>query len=213
VLTFSLPDGASNLIFQNGVIGNPYVLTANGFSDPTPVVPGESSYEILFAYELPFDRKLDWQLPLELSTDVAVVFVEGETLNLTSDSLEASGTEVLEQGVFQVMIGNSLSAGETVDLQLSAPLLSGGDSLIQNQWLTILLGVVGLGLAGFGAWRFFAPGVEDEDAALERDQLIDEIIALDEQFEAGQLDEENYNSEREALKSELRSLVDEGDAS
>ncbi|MBN2045004.1 MAG: c-type cytochrome [Anaerolineales bacterium] len=212
VLSFTLPEGATNLIFQNGVIGNPYVQTTNGFADPTPVIPGENSYEILFAYEMPFDRKLEWQLPLDLPTDVAVIFVEGESLKLDSETLLPSGTEAIDQGVFQVLIANELAAGQTIDLQLSTPLLSGGDTFAQNNWITILLGVVGLGLAGFGAWRFFVP-VSDEERDLEedQDQLIDVIIALDEKFEAGLIDEEPYLKEREALKSQLQALLDEGD--
>ena len=208
VLNFSLPEGATNLIFQSGMIGNPYIQTADGFADPTPVIPGESSYEILFAYELPFDRKLDWQLPLDLPTDVAVLFVEGDTLDLSSDTLMPSGVETLDQGVFQVMAADTLAAGDTIDLQLSTPLLGGGSSG-QSNWLPILLGVVGLGLAGFGAWRFFgspadrgAPGEHDQV-----DTLLDRIVALDEAFEAGELDSEDYQLRRAELKSRVSEML------
>ncbi len=82
------------------------------------MIPGESSYEILFAYDLPFDRKLDWQLPLDLPTDVAVLFVEGDTVNLSSETLAPGGIETLDQGVFQVMVADTLAAGDTIDLQI-----------------------------------------------------------------------------------------------
>ena len=187
VLNFTLPEGASNLIFQAGTIGNPFIETVDGFADPTPIMPGESSYEILFAYELPFERTLDWQIPMEMPTDVAVIFVEGDAIKVESEVLQPSGVETLDQGVFQVMIANNLIAGDTVDIQLSTPIFdgSGASGLAQNRWFTIILGLVGLGLAGFGAWRFFTPAPEevldDED---DRDSLIDAIVALDEKFEA-----------------------------
>jgi hypothetical protein len=215
ILNFTLPEGASNLIFQAGTIGNPYIQTVDGFADPTPIMPGESSYEILFAYELPFERTLDWQIPMDLSTDVAVIFVQGETVKVESDILQSSGLEALEKDVFQVMIANNLLAGDIVDLQLSTPIFDGSglSGLAQNQWFTIILGLIGLGLAGFGAWRFFVPAqdepLEDED---DRDSLIDAIVALDEEFEAGNLEEDDYQEKREALKSELRNLLDEEDA-
>ncbi len=209
VLEFTLPEGATNLIFQTGAIGNPYVRTDDGFADPTPILPGTAAYEGLFAYELPYDGKLDVDLPVDLPTEVAVVFVSGESYDVESDVLFPSGAETLGEDVFQVLVADDLSPDQLIDMRISSSLFGGGQ-FFQSSWFTIVLGVIGLALAGYGAWRFFAP-VAEEDEALQDDQdaLIEKIIALDEAFEAGELEEGEYLVQREALKTDLEALLDE----
>lgn len=213
LLNFTLPEGATNLIFQTGTIGSPYIQTADGFADPSSVLPGDSTYEGLFAYELPYDRKLEWTLPLDMPTDIAVVFVQGENAKVTSDTLTSSGSEALDTDVYQVYVADSLQAGDELSLTISGS-LTGGSGLVSDNLLSIVLGVVGLALAGYGAWRFFRP-TEDvyEDVELDDSEaLIEEIVALDEAYEAGEIEEADYLSRREGLKAELRQLLDEDEA-
>ena len=211
VLEFSLPEDATNLIFQTGTIGNPYVRTAGGFADPTPVLPGAGTYEMLFAYNLPYDGKLDVELPVDHPTEVAVVFVSGENNDVESDLLSPSGSETLGEDVFQVLVADDVSPDEQIDVRISSPLFGGGGQALQSNWITIVLGVVGLALAGFGAWRFFAPVADDEDLVDDTDALIEEIIALDQAYESGELEEGEYLVQREALKSDLEALMSEED--
>lgn len=216
VLNFSLPEGAQNLIFQSGAIGSPYVETADGFGDPSAVLPGESSYEILFAYELPYERSLDWQLPADLPMDVAVIFVQGEQAKLDSNTLMPSGTEALETEIFQVLVANAVPEGGALDLSISGKVF-GTAASGETNWLVIGAGVVGVLLAGYGAWQFFRP-VDDEDwdddeeddaAALESERLMDEIIALDDTYAAGDLTEDAYQAERNKLKTALKNALEQ----
>ncbi len=209
VLEFTLPEGATNLIFQTGTIGNPYVRTDAGFADPTPVLPGTAAYEGLFAYELPYDGSLDVDLPVDLPTEVAVAFVSGENYKVESEVLFPSGAETLGEDVFQVLVADDVGPDQQLDVRISSPLFGGGQ-FTQSSWFTIVLGVIGLALAGYGAWRFFAPVAEEDDTYQdEQDALIEEIIALDEAYEAGELEEGEYLVQREALKSDLEALLDE----
>ncbi len=209
LLNFTLPEGATNLIFQTGTMGNPYVQTDTGFADPSSVVPGDSTYELLYAYNLPYDRKLDWSLPMDLPTDIAVIFVQGADTKVDSDTLTASGSESLDTDVYQVFVANNLSAGDELDLRMS-----GGSSLVSGNVVSIVLGVVGLALAGYGAWRFFRPADDEEyeEEEFDSEAVIAEIVALDEAFEAGELDEADYTAQRDALKAELKQLLDEDEA-
>jgi mono/diheme cytochrome c family protein len=214
VLEFTLPEGATNLVFQAGSLGNPYLQTPSGFADPSPVLPGENTYEGLFAYNLPLDGDLEWRLPADLPTDVAVIFVQGEDARVSSDTLIPSGSEVLDQDVFQVLVADNIPAGQEIELTISQPLFGSGD--LSSSWVTIVLGVVGLGLAVFGVWRFFAPTRLDDDemeedlAEDDPDALIAAIIALDEAHEEGQIDTEEYQRRRAVLKAELGRLVNPG---
>ena len=208
VLKFSLPDEAIGLIFQNGTLGNPYLQTNSGFADPSPVLPGEGTYEVLYADEMPFTNKLDWQLPVDFPTDVAVIFVSGDTFNVESQSLRFDGVQTLGEDVFQVFLADNLNTSQSFDLSITKPFFGGGGGWLQENWLTIILGAAGLALAIYGAWSFFAPApVKDLDED-DQDALVDSILALDEAYEAGDLDEDEYLSSRDALKAQLKELLD-----
>jgi mono/diheme cytochrome c family protein len=216
VLNFTLPEGATNLLFETGTLGNPYVKTAAGFGDPTPVLPGSNTYDALFAYELPYDGKLEWVLPLDLPTDIAVIFVQGDEVKLESGTLEPSGSEALDTEVYQVFVANALSRGQELDLTISGGFSFLGKLGLDGSGLTILLGVIGLALAGFGAWRFFRPTEELEYTEDSQDELVDEvmddIVELDEAFVAGEIDEQNYQARRNSLKAKLKRLLDQQEA-
>jgi hypothetical protein len=216
ILEFALPEGAANLIFQSGSLGNPYVKTTTGFSDPSPVLPGSNSYEVLFAYELPYLGKLDWVLPVDLPTDVAVLFVQGEEVKVESEILLASGTEALDQEIYQVFVANDLSNGQEMELNISSGFSGIGNLNLDSNILTIILGVVGLGLAGFGAWRFFRQSDDYYDDEIDQDYtvdgLMDEIIELDQAFVSGDLDEASYQIRRDSLKAELKELLNQKEA-
>lgn len=228
VLTYDLPEGATNLIFQQGAIGNPYIQTSTGFADPMAVLPGEGTYEIIYAYELPYSRSLEWQIPVDIPIDVAVVFVEGEQVDVGSSSLTPSGNEVLDTAVYQVLVGNDLPAGSTLDVNISgkAPNSTAGGTGDTN-WIVVAAGVAGVALAGYGAWMFFRSDdrdeeeYEDDDYEYDEDEdfeetiaeagsgeIMDEIIALDQAYENGEIDEDDYQTQRAELKALLKDALD-----
>ncbi|RPJ39960.1 MAG: hypothetical protein EHM21_15220, partial [Chloroflexi bacterium] len=60
VLEFEIPEGATNLQFQDGVLGDGrYVQTENGFGETQAVVPGTGRYQLLYAYEMPYTNQLE----------------------------------------------------------------------------------------------------------------------------------------------------------
>ena len=59
VLEFQLPEGAENLQFQDGELGGRFVETQGGFGDRMSIMPGQGQHQVLFAYELPYIRKLN----------------------------------------------------------------------------------------------------------------------------------------------------------
>lgn len=208
-LRFILPEGATNLIFEQGAIGQPYVTTADGFGDPSPVRPGESAYQILYAYELPYSRTMEWAQGVTLPADLVVVFVPGEGLKIESDTLEANGTETFEGITYQVFSGTDFEAGDRFGLTLSGRSPAAGtDFSLQGDTFTTLIGLAGLALAAVGVWSWFRPK-KRVDYAGSADALIDEIIALDEAFEAGELGEAEYQNRRAKLKRKLSALVED----
>jgi mono/diheme cytochrome c family protein len=213
VLEFSLPEGATNLVFESGVIGDPYVSTEAGFGDPRPVAPGEGSYEILYAYEMDYDKSLTWTQPIDLPTDFLAVFVEGEQVDLSSDQMEAETSQMVEDGIYQTMVATDLAAGDEITMEISGRVKlddSGSSPAEDTDVFVIVAGVLGLGLASYGVWQFFRAGQDEGDylGDLDTDALVDEIVALDEAFEAGEIDETAYLSQRAELKELLRERME-----
>jgi hypothetical protein len=232
VLNFTLPEGAQNLIFQTGEIGAPFIQNEDGFGDPTAVLPGQSSYEILFAYELPYQRGLEWQIPVDFPADVVVAFIQGDEVKVESDTFLSSGTEMLDTEVFQVLVANDVAGGETLGLELSGRVGGGALSTGENNnWLIIGAGVLGLMLAAYGAARLLRSsdeGDEDEDfdydeadeapavdvdklikSSVTSDKIMDQIIALDQAYEAGEVEEDDYTARRDELKAALKDALDQ----
>jgi hypothetical protein len=145
---------------------------------------------------------------MDLATDIAVFFVEGDDTKVSTESLTPSGTEAFDTSVFQVLLAEDLSAGDELDLEIKRS-FSLGQGVSQNL-LTILLGAAGLGLAVFGVWRFFAIGKDTSGwESSDREDILDSIVALDELYEEGEVDEAAYRKKRQALKDELQELMGE----
>jgi mono/diheme cytochrome c family protein len=220
VLEFRIPEQASNLMFESGQLGDPYMPIDSGFGDPRPVSVGENAYEILFAYEMAYDNSLTWTLPIDMPTEIIAVFIEGDDLKLESDQLSAVPNQDLQGSVYQSMSVESLLEGDEITLEISGEVTlkqpevgldePAGSFSDTSDVVVIVVGGLGLLLTGFGVWWYFRPVGDDEDAFddLDTEALIDEIAALDDAFEAGEIDQAAYQDERKALKAQLRRLID-----
>lgn len=208
-LRFTLPEGASNLSFQQGGIGQPYVTTAEGFGDPSAVAPGESAYQILYAYELPYAKGVEWVQPLTLPTELVVAFLPAGRFSAESAALQAGGAETFDDIAYQVYVGTGLAAGDQVDLSISgSSSASGPDFSLPPNSLTIAIGAGGFIFSLLSIWIwFFQKSGGDIGANNSQEAVMDEIIALDQAFEAGELDQAVYQQHRAELKDILQKLT------
>jgi hypothetical protein len=98
---------------------------------------------------------------------------------------------------FRVRTGSSPTAGATP----SAP--------VRNPTTEIVVGLVALGVAVVAAWVLWRPPAPGPVPAAIRPQ-IEAIAALDADYQAGQVEEEEYRRRREALKREARNRMGAG---
>jgi mono/diheme cytochrome c family protein len=221
VLEWALPAGAENLQFQDGVLGERYLPTEDGFADTTQVRPNSGEYQVLFAFNMPYERKLELTQPVNLPvSDVVVLYPEGG-VRLRSEMLRDDGTRDGEGVVYQVYSGGGLEAGSALNLTLSGR--PGGGSvwsdLAGDQGSLVFgLGALGLALvvAGLLLYRRSQVGEPDleeegedseEDAGEETpDSLMDAILALDDLYQDRKLPEDAYQKRRAELKERLRDL-------
>ncbi len=218
VLTFVLPEGASNLQFENGVLGERFVTVEGGFGDTTPIVPGAGNYQVVFAFDLPYKRKLEFSQPVSLVVDSTVVLVP-EGVRITSDLLTESGTREVQGTSYMMYASSTLPAGSRLDMRISGRPKTGPSattSISSQEGILIGAGALGVALVLAGVWMYLRDrGRSDEDAGEEdadmedADSVMDAIIALDDLHRAGELPDDAYYRRRAELKEQLRRLLEE----
>ena len=227
VVTFPLPEGYSNLQFQDGEVGGRYEIVSQGFADKMTVSPGIGQYQVIFYFQLPYDRKLDFVQPMFLPTSAIVVMVPENGIKISGDQLQDGGTRDFKNSTYHMYNGSSLLAGSSLEFTLSGNPNVGSTSIFTGssmQSLAIGLGMFGLALVAGGLWLYrrnrnklilasettstdmIDDQLDAEVSAEDADTLMDAIIALDDQYHAGNLPEEAYLQRRAALKDKLRSL-------
>ncbi len=164
---FTLPEGAENLEFQEGALGNRYVKTEDGFGDTVAVPPGQGQYEVLYAYTMPYDRKLELEQPVSLPVEAVVILVPEGGVKIKSDMLVDSGTQDVQGAKYRLFEGSSLLPGDNLRLSISGQPTTGQPTLPtgSNTSLMIGLAVFGLALVGAGVWlyrRTRSSAAEDE---------------------------------------------------
>lgn len=227
VVTFPLPKGYTNLQFQDGELGNRYVEVEGGFADSVPVSPGVGQYQVIFAFQMPYDQKLDFAQSMFLPTSAVVIMVPEGGVKIDSSQLQDSGTRDFQGTSYRMYDGSSLLAGSTLEFTLSGTPAQASATVVtksSGQNLAIGLGAFGVVLVAVGLWMYrrnqLNPArqvsssgepyalVESPLGAIpeDADTLMDAIITLDDQYHAGNLPEKAYLERRAVLKDKLRSL-------
>lgn len=214
VIEFALPEGAANLQFQDGTLGDRYLETDKGFADTATIPPGEGT-QILFAYDLPYERKTNIAIPVPMPVDAAIFMVPSGAIKLTSDLLQSTGARDVQGITLDMYSGSNFEAGSVLDVTLSGrvsttPTLEKGDTTS----LLIGGGVLGLVLIGAGYWLWRSNKKDEDEEDVEvmvnpetAEEIMDAIITLDDRYKAGDLPEEAYQARRAELKAKLEAII------
>jgi mono/diheme cytochrome c family protein len=222
LLTYILPEGASNLQFENGQIGNPFFSTENGFGDPTNILPGANSYQLMYAFDMPYGKKLEIKQPFNVPVG-SVIVMTPDGVKVSSDRLTDDGIRDVQGQSYSMYNAENFQAGETLTFSISGTPKTGSSvSATSDTSQTNLV----IGLAIFGAVLILAGlffflrsrnSSDDMDDELDPDevdalgndpdQLMDAIACLDDQYKAGTLAQEAYQKRRDELKSRLKDIL------
>jgi hypothetical protein len=217
-----LPDNAQLIEFQRGFGSfdsffptQELIPTTAGWADTLPVRPGQGSLVLLARYTIPYTEDgTTLSHPLLYDTaDINLVLPEG--INVSGpDTWEDTGLQTLENGVFSSFRIVELAAGSTLNATFegrprqSAPTSSG--AVVRNETAELMIGgglfLVVIAVAIFSVRQWQAPAYDIET---EKEDIIHEIAELDDDFEAGQIDEAEYLDLRESLLEELRAIWNE----
>lgn len=222
LLSYILPEGATNLQFEVGQIDDPYISTENGFGDPTSILPGTSSYQLMYAFDMPYGKKLEIKQPIQVPVG-SVIVMAPDGVKVSSDQLTDAGIRDVQGQSYSMFNAENLAAGETLTLSISGTPKTGATTgaTTDSSQTNLVIGLVIFGAALILAGLFFfLRGRSNQDEMNEEidpnetdalgndpDRLMDAITALDDQYKAGTLSEEAYQRRRAELKTRLKELL------
>jgi len=212
VLRIQVPNGAVNVQFEEP---DRFIQTPTGYLDTAPVLPGVGAGDVAFGFDLLYEGRLDYEQIVDLPVEAVVVL-------LTPGGPALRGAGVQDMGLLD-MGGVSMQAYSMEGLQPGGTLafrIAGGMAAASTlPGLAIGGGSLVAALILAGLWWYRAPGGRAaHEAALarepapEREKLLRDIARLDDEFEAGRLEQAEYRERRAALKRRaLETLRDESE--
>jgi mono/diheme cytochrome c family protein len=207
-LRFSLPTGASELNVQGGQANDTFFHDERGFGVIWTVPPGEGTSQILFSYKLPYQGGLSFDQPMDYPVDSFNLLVSDLNVSVTGDGLQNLGMQDFQGEQFQNYSQAALAPGDRLRFDLSgepgsaAAGSSGGavSSPLASSGTALGLGALGVVLLAVGFYLFRRkPG----PPLATRDELLEAIAELDDDYAAQTVDEAEYRRERARLKGEL----------
>ncbi len=213
VIRYSLPAGASNLQFEGGNLGDRFVLTPDGFGDTQGIAPGIET-QVLFSFDMAYKPDLPFYIKIPVPVEMANVMLPAGSVTIKSGRLQLLGEKDIQGAKWVVYLSDRLEKGTPLDLLVSGkPVLP---DLIADDWNTnlavgVITMVVTITLAGMVIYQKILNRrklalVTDTPkmSAAERDAILDTIIALDDQYHAGQIPHAAYMERRNELKCQMR---------
>jgi mono/diheme cytochrome c family protein len=216
VVTVTLPKGYTNLQFQDGSLGERFIQTDDGFGDTFPVPPSKDPVQLVFAFDLPYNTNFDFVSPFSLDV-TSTEFLVSEGIKAQAPGILDGGTEEMENSGMKYQRYNvgSYKRGETMKVNVagtpvkpSAPPVVGTDV---SRNLIIGIGSLGLALIVVAVLLFVHSGrrapmrartssIKAKPGSMNRDEIIEAIIALDDQHNAGKIAQDAYLRRRNELK-------------
>ena len=220
VVIFSLPEGATNIEFENGTLGQRYVRTADGFGDTVSIPPGSGVYQVLVYYNLPYQNaKLDFAQVMNYPVGAVVAMTPANRVKLKGSLFDDMGIQSIPSGDVQVYGGGVIEKGGKLEFRLSGK----PDSLEGSQFsglsrvegYVIAIGILGIALILAGVIVFIRNRnvngeVQPKTEVLDqKDQILDSIIALEDLYNDGEITEKVFHKKRDELKLKLNGLIRE----
>jgi type 1 fimbria pilin len=230
-LLFALPPNVKQVSLDKGFEGYQQILVDKGFAADAAVPPGISEFG--FSYQLtPTTDSYDFSF-LAVYPTVDLSILVPPSLQVSSGSLAAKGLVNADQSTYQMFKTSTLRANDDVHLNIEGLPAANAPSDVQPAsfnttilWLaaSILLMLFVL----FSTWMILRRRREQAvrsrvaaqsgkhssgkilDVKDERQQeLLDKLLNLDKDFEAGEIKKAAYQEQRAKVKAQLRGLLRE----
>jgi uncharacterized membrane protein len=226
LLRFNLPEGFTDLAVESELPPGNILPIGTGFAMTNPIPPGASA--ILISYIISYEGDaLDFILKLPYGADQVRVLLPEDAGLVEASQLGSVESVVVADNVFNSFEGNNFAVDDQLSVSFTGlpqptALQSLADFFEGRTYVIIIIWVVGiafmsiLGYALYSSRKNSNLSSEDDEFASRAD-IVAEIAALDEEFEANNIDEDDYNEQRDELKrlalefEEDSSTDDDGD--
>jgi mono/diheme cytochrome c family protein len=190
-LQVALPERATNLSFEDGILGGRFEITEFGFVDLEPIPPGTGIDHLVFGFDLPIDRSLDFDQRMLHPVDAVAVLLPADGPQLSG--LSERGVQDVGGLRMQSFNSGALSPEGSLSFQVTAP------SASSNPPIAAIVGVGALVIAALVIVRFWF-AARPTTQIIEEENWVEAIAHLDDDYEAGALSEDEWLRERDRLK-------------
>lgn len=227
-LIFTLPPGAIIAAFGDA---NRFVISEDQSTilDTRPVLPGEG-HIVQVVYLIPYENSaiIEQEFHYNINGN-ARLLISPQTIRVTSEQLPSRGIETVGQTDFASYGGPlNLPAGSVIRYELAGTGFTVspqgeliGETVPTNNLVLIIGGVIVIEIVLVVALYLFyarrrtqkrqpaANTPAPQQNTLLMDALVQQIAELDASYEAGTLEQADYQRRRDALKTRLAQLMDE----
>ena len=187
------------------------IPTTAGWADTLPVRPGQGSLVLLARYTMSYDESgTTLSHPLLYDTaEINLVLPEGISVAGSGD-WQDTGLQTLENGTFSTFRQFSLPTDSTLNATIEGrprQAAAVGGALVRDETAELLVGggiflvVVAAAIFAVRQWQAPVHVIEGE-----KEDLLQAIADLDDDYEAGQLGEIEYLELRETLLGDLKAI-------
>lgn len=215
VLRISLPKKATAFEPLKGLMGCCIVQTEDGFIDTMDIKPGRK--EIRFSYKVDYgSSRYKLSKRLYAKTESIDFLIPDKGIKAKSDMLEFRGSMGNPGQRFLHLKGKDLVKGSRIVLELKG--LPWGKGLFKMAVVGLVVVIMGAGLSYPFMRKWLrkgesgGPGImgpEQPTPVDRRQELVQEIAYLDDLFESGEIDPEEYRSKRKQMMEEVKEITRE----
>lgn len=234
-LLFALPANARFLTLNTGFDGYRAIQVNTGFASNAAVPPGTSRFS--FSFQVPYSGSSYHFSYTPVYPTVTFSLLTPLDLLTTPYRLSAQGSKNTQSGTYQLFTTQTIRGNQSVQadlIGLPTPTKSATPQQTQAPvnpamlWLVALL-ILLLALAGIGGYLYntrrrqaartiykasarksSAPTASKKSTApASKEDLLQELLELDKDYEAGKLKKAAYQDQRARIKGRLRNLMSE----
>ncbi len=232
VLLLSVPENATNVGVEGAELGDRFLVEGNAVIDTMPMAPGPR--QILIRYSLPIeDGRVELSHPLAYVVDHLNLLVPDVGMSVEAPEWEEGAAMPSQDGSYRNFTRTNVEPGEEPaavlsDIRPEMFIPTGGHppegrEIVDSQATPGISGqpyfaylVVALGIGVLLAGTVFvilnqhksekqSPQMQEK----QRQDLIQQLADLDDDYETGELSRSDYESERRMLKAQLIALMQE----
>jgi mono/diheme cytochrome c family protein len=215
----ALPAGAENVVFQRS-FGSlerfapaPEVIqTETDWADTVPLRPGQGTLALLVQYVLPYQSGMRLAHPVSYEVENASVILPDAGVSLEQEAWVSQGAQTLSEGTFLSYGRSGLQPGEAIMLTLNGRPqrvvdAQGNALLVRDEREELIAGggallvVVAVAIYTIHAWQ--RPGPAPAAVGSDADSLLQAMADLDDAYEDGDVDDDDYLVQRRNLKADL----------